>query len=310
MNRGQLSIIITGGTSFIGNYIIREYLRNGHRVTAVIRPNSKNINRLPKHDLLKITELDMSEINKLESILKGQQYNLFYHLAWEGIRGADRDNEQLQQVNYENTIEAMKIANKLGCKAFIGSGSQAEYGKCQGRIDEQRSALPNTPYGKAKLQAYTDLEKMSDKSGIRLVWARIFSVYGVYDYERTLIMTTLRKLIYNEPIQLTACTQKWDYIYVEDVAKIMYLLGVTPTAQGIYNIASGESRPLKEFIFEMRELLGSKSELMFGAVPYGDDGYVSFDPVVNRIKEDLNWKCKVSFSEGIKKILKSMEVEG
>ncbi|MBE6023221.1 MAG: NAD-dependent epimerase/dehydratase family protein [Cellulosilyticum sp.] len=310
MNKEKQHIVITGGTSFIGSYIIKEYLKNGNKVTAIIRPNSKNISRLPKDELLHIIQLDMNEINKLKDIIQKEQYDLFYHLAWEGIRGNDRDNKGLQQTNYDNTVEAMKVAIELGCKAFIGSGSQAEYGKCVGKIDEQSATAPDTEYGKAKLKAYHSLEELAGKNGIRLVWARIFSVYGVYDYEKTLIMTALTKMLNNEPIKLTACTQKWDYIYVEDVARIMYLLGIMHSAEGIYNIASGNSKPLKDFIIKMKEILKSESELMFGVIPYGNNGCVSFEPVVERLKEDLDWKCQVEFSEGIRKVLKSMELEG
>lgn len=310
MNREKLHIVITGGTSFIGSYIVKEYLKNGHKVTVIVRPNSRNLSRLPKDGSLNIIQLDMNEISNLEDLAEEGTYDLFYHLAWEGIRGEDRENKELQQANYNNTVAAMEVAIKLGCKGFIGSGSQAEYGRCTSIVSEQSEAIPDTEYGKAKLEAYQSLEEMASKNGIRLVWTRIFSVYGVHDDKKTLIMTALEKMMRNEAIKLTECIQQWDYIYVEDVAQIMYLLGITYKANGIYNIASGDSRPLKEFIVKMKEIVNSKSELMFGAIAYGDNGYVNLEPSVERLKQDLNWKCQVEFSEGIRRVLKSIELEG
>lgn len=306
MNSDKKRIIITGATSFIGSYIVKEFIKNGHHVTAIVRPNSFNLTRLEKHPSLCIVELDIDEIEKLDSIIGKQQYDLFYHLAWEGIRGDDRDNEQLQQKNYRNAIKAMQVASKLECKAFIGAGSQAEYGHCKGEITETYQAIPTTQYGKAKLETYTKLSEIAQQSDMRIIWTRIFSVYGVYDYNKTLIMTLINKMLNNEPIELTECIQMWDYIYVEDVAEMMYLLGMSNAAHGIYNIASGDSRPLKEFVMQIKAQLNSTSELKFGAIPYGDNGIINIQPNVKKIQEELNWKCKVDFREGINRILQFM----
>lgn len=309
MNDDKLKVIITGATSFIGNYIVKEYLKNGHSVTAIVRPNSANINRLPSHPLLKIVELDIDRIEEFSSSAQEEQYNLFYHLAWDGIRGAARDDHELQQRNYKNSIKAMALANSLKCTAFIGAGSQAEYGNCKGRIHEKNVAQPITEYGKAKLQTCNELMRLAANNHMRFIWTRIFSVYGIYDYEKTLVMSTLKKMLRDEVIQLTKCTQMWDYIYVEDAARAMYLLGTTQSACGIYNIASGESKPLKEFVYALKNITRSKSELRFGAVPYANANCVSIEPSVDRLRNELDWKCGISFEQGIKKITEQMKMD-
>jgi UDP-glucose 4-epimerase len=298
------NVLVTGATSFIGVHIIKEYLKNNCKIIAVVRPNSKNLNRLPKSEFLKIIEVDIDKIQDIVDKVEDKKLDIFYHLAWEGARVPYRDDAVLQNENYKSAINAMSVAIQLGCNIFVGTGSQAEYGKCIGKVDENYPTSPVTEYGKAKLKAYETLKEMAKENNMKFIWTRIFSVYGVYDYQGTLVMSALDKMKRNENIPLTQCIQNWDFIYVEDVAKIMYLLANISCMDGVYNIASGESRQLKDFVIDMKKICNSKSELQFGVVPYNSEGVVSFEPVIDKIKQNLGWSCEVGFEDGIKRIIK------
>lgn len=296
-------VVVTGATSFIGVHIIKEYLKNNCEVIAVVRPNSKNLYRLPENNLLTIVEIDMENIEELIEKFENNKIDVFYHLAWEGVRVPYRDDAILQNENYICAVKAMKAAKGLGCDIFIGSGSQAEYGKCIGKIDENYPTAPVTEYGKAKLKTYEKLKILAKENNIKFIWVRVFSVYGIYDYQGTLVMSALEKMKRNESIPLTQCLQNWDFIHVEDAAQAMYLLAKAPCSDGVYNLASGESRQLKEFVIAMKRICNSQSKLEFGEVPYNSEGIVSFQPIVDKLKQNLGWSCKVSFEEGIKSIL-------
>ena len=301
------NVIVTGATSFIGVHIIKEYLKNNCAVIAVIRPNSKNLDRLPKNNLLTVLEISMEKIERLIEEIENKKIDIFYHLAWDGVRVPYRDDAKLQNENYKCAINALKVAIRLGCDTFIGAGSQAEYGKCVGKINESYPAKPITEYGKAKLKTYQTLRKMTKESSIKFIWARIFSVYGIYDYKGTLVMSTLAKMKRNESIQLTKCVQSWDFIYVEDLAQAMYLLANTSCMDGIYNIASGESRQLKEFVIDMKDICKLNSELLFGTIPYSNEGVITCEPIVYKLKQNIQWYCNVNFKEGIKRILEYID---
>lgn len=307
MYKETINVVITGATSFIGIHLIKAYLKNNCNVTAIVRPNSKNLGRLPQSPLLIVIEEDMSEIKSITNKTQNDKFDIFYHLAWEGARVPYRDDAVLQDKNYNCSINAMYVAKQLGCKTFIGTGSQAEYGKCSGKIDENYDTHPTTEYGKAKLRAYQSLSKMAKEYNMRFIWTRIFSVYGTYDYSGTLVMSVLDKMSRNQDIPLTPCIQSWDFIHVEDVATAMYLLGSTLCMEGIYNIASGKVRQLKEFVIAMKEISHSKSELQFGAISYNSEGVIGFEPVIDKLKQNLDWSCQVKFDQGIKKILELID---
>lgn len=296
-------IVITGATSFIGIHLIEKWLETGNcEIFAVIRPSSQNRRRIPVDNRIHVIECAMENyetlINQIESA------DIFFHLAWEGVRSLDRENIVIQRNNYECTLKAMEMSEKIGCKVFLGTGSQAEYGVTSGLVNEEYPCNPNTVYGREKLHACTDLKKMSYKSGIRFIWIRIFSIYGKYDYPKTLLMTALKKMQKNELIEMTIGTQLWDYLNVSDAAHAMILLAESECASGIYNLASGQYRPLKDFILELKEILQSKSIIKFGAIPYGTEGPINLTPNVNKIKNEVHWTPKISFEKGIRELLK------
>ncbi|AIF53725.1 NAD(P)-dependent oxidoreductase [Pelosinus sp. UFO1] len=301
------NVIITGATSFLGIYLTNELLCRGCKVTAVVRKDSNNLDKLPKHGNLSIVLSNLFDRDYIKKIVNNKKFDIFYHLAWGGTRAPQRDDRLLQDSNYEATINALKLAIELGCSTFIGTGSQAEYGICMGKISENYPMHPVTEYGKAKLRACQDSMKLAIQNDLNFIWTRIFSLYGDNDYSGTLIMSSLKKMLNNEPILLTECIQNWDFLHVKDAVSALIMLGEKKCDLGIYNLASGSSRPLKEFVLQMKKITNSTSELNFGAVSYGREGIISFEPVVDKLKRTIPWQPIIQLDDGIQEILKNMK---
>ncbi|MHB1315838.1 MAG: NAD-dependent epimerase/dehydratase family protein [Christensenellales bacterium] len=302
----QKSAVVTGATSFIGTSLIKQLEQDGYKVYAVVRPDSKNFFRVPVCEAIQALPLDMEKISSLPELLNGK-IDLFYHLSWEGARVPYRDDNELQGKNYYYAINAIHTAAELGCKVFVGAGSQAEYGRFNGKVDESYRTLPLTEYGKAKLRTYETGRMLAESLHMGFVWPRIFSVYGEYDYPSTLIMTCIEKMLKNEDVPLSQCNQNWDYIYVGDVADALLNLGKKGKYGEVYNVASGNPRQLKEYVLEIYKIINSQSTLKFGAIPYSSEGAISFEPVVDKIKTELNWNAGTNFKTGIERIIKYMK---
>lgn len=294
-------VVITGATSFIGVHLIKEWLKESCEIFAVVRPNSRHIDRLPQDDKIHIIEREMTGYDSLSADIK--EADCFYHLAWEGARAPYRDDKIMQEKNYISTLKAFDSAIRMGCTFFLGSGSQAEYGMTNGAVNETYPCHPNTEYGREKLHAFQTLAAKIEGGNIHFVWIRIFSIYGTYDYPKTLVMSALGQMQKNKPVEMTPCTQLWDYLHVEDVARAMKRFAFSDCENGIYNVASGDYKPLKEFVEIIKDVTGSQSELRFGAVAYGPNGPVNLTPDVTKIKNALRWEPEISFEEGIRKMI-------
>lgn len=299
------TIVITGATSFIGVHLIEELAKQEkYIIYAVIRPQSSNKYRLDSIAGIHVLECDLTEMNNLSAMLP-DRIDVFYHLAWEGARRPQRDDAMLQENNYKAAVEAFRLAEAKGCQVFVGAGSQAEYGKTVGEITEDYPANPVTEYGKHKLKAYQEICRLSKGKGIVVKWPRIFSVYGKYDYEGTLLMSAIKKFQCNEPLDMTAGVQNWNYLYVRDVAKMLLYAGTEPCEDGVYNFASKDNRRLCEYINELKKIVQSDSKLNFGAIPYGSEGVVSFEPIIDKFLNCFPDFTFTAFTMGVREMLES-----
>lgn len=280
-----LEIIVTGATSFIGIHLLSELVKMNNKIYAVIRPNSFNKNKLKKFPNIEIVEVDQENISELKQHIN--RCDICYHLAWNGTRALDRYDEILQKENFHCSVNTFKVVSELGCKIFLGAGSQAEYGNIEGIITEETKPNPNTAYGKYKLKTCETLAILAERYDIRLIWGRIFSIYGEDDFNGTLLMKAVEKMKVNETLDMTDGTQYWNYLYVGDLVKILVALVDKSEANGIFNLASNDTRMLKEYILDLKKALKSKSIINFGSIPHQKDRKVSIRPLINKLLETL-----------------------
>lgn len=295
-------IVITGATSFIGIHLIKNLL-NEYQIIAVVRPKSQKILMLPQSPNLTKVELYMDEYNRISEEIH-ENIDVFIHLAWDGTRGRERNDINLQEKNYFRSMMALKCAIDLNTRTFISAGSQAEYGlwNKEYKLSEKEIAKPNTAYGKFKLKFYEQASKICKESTIRFIEPRFFSLYGPDDFKGTMIISTLKKMLSGEDCNLTEGIQKWDFLYIEDAIWGLRNLIENKEAHGIYNFGYGESHQLKEYIQKMYEITKSNSKLNWGAIPYPETGIVNVNPCVDKLKY-LGWEPKISFEKGIQEII-------
>lgn len=290
-------VVITGATSMIGVALIKECIKNGITVLAITRKNSGHMNRLPQSQLLRVYECDISQ---LERISLEEEYDVFYHLAWTGTSKSERDNPIIQEKNIAYTLQAVELAHRLGCKKFIGAGSQAEYGKVDGVILPGTRVAPVIAYGVAKYAAGKFSEKLCREYSMIHVWTRIFSVYGCLDNEGTMLNYAIDCFEQNEMAKFSAATQMWDYLYEEDAGKIFYLLGKCVAKSKVYCVANGNARPLKEYILELQNAWGN-AKCEFASE--NSDEVIGLQADITELIDDIGYTPATEFCDGIKKVV-------
>lgn len=303
--KGLKHVIVTGGTGVTGNALVRYLLKQGIGVTALVRRGSERVRNLPRESGLRIVECSMDEYAHIDSSLRGHWYDAFFHLSWDGSMGknkvSNRNDMYLQLQNAKYMLDAVELCHRIGCPVFLATGTQAEYGKCEDIISEETRENPQNGYGNAKLCAGRMSRIRCKELGIRHIWARLFSVYGPYDGAHSLIDTSIHKLRAGEVVQYTAGEQIWDYLYSYDAAKALCLLAEKGAAGETYCVASGKARPLKEFIWELHEIVAPDIAPVLGAIPYADGQIMRMEVCVDKIKQ-LGYETEYTFSEGIREI--------
>ena len=321
-------VVITGATGAIGRALVSVCIKAGYEVLAVVHRNSKRASELEKTGYCRVLYLDLLEYehaldamkeqgipfdnmeNLSTALLVGEScgtngYEYFFHLAWMAPFGKERENLPLQLENVKASLAAVHFAKALGCAVFTGAGSQAEYGRVEGKLSPDTPAFPETGYGIAKLCAGQMTRLACEQIGLKHIWPRILSVYGPYDREQTLISTAINDMMNNRETFFTPCDQMWDYVFSEDAARAMLLCAQKGKHGSVYVIGSGEVHLLKEYIKKIAEITGYKKEIGFGKRPYNDKQVMYLQADISDL-EKLGFKPQVSFEEGIRKIIEMM----
>lgn len=293
-------VIITGATSMLGIATIRECIKNNVRVVALLRGGSRRKKYLPQSELLTLLECDLTELKNIE--LPEGSYDIFYHFAWRYTDKSMRDDPLLQSKNIEYTLDAVQLAKRYGCKKFLGAGSQAEYGFHNEVITEDTPVVPAVCYGYAKYAAGKLAEKLCSDLGMICIWTRIFSVYGRYDGENTMIQYALRQYKNNETAQFSSGMQMWDFLFEEDAGKYFFLLGEKVKNSVLVNVASGDVKPLRQYIEEMAAVLNEKKVFSYRLGRQEGSPLNGIRPDVSRLREITGYTARVKFGEGIRKI--------
>ncbi len=301
-------VIVTGGTGVTGNALVRYLLSCGVKVTAIVRPGSFRRKYLPSDaSLLRVVDCGMESYGGIDGVLAGETYDAFFHLSWDGSTGkakiGNRNNFYLQNRNVTYALDAVELCHRLSCPEFVMTGSQAEYGRRAYVISEKEEKRPENGYGMAKLCAEGMTRLLCKQYGIRHVWPILFSVYGPNDATESLIDTSVRGIVLRkEHLSYTLGEQMWDYLYSFDAARAIVLLAEKGRDGETYHVASGQVRPLREYIQEMYAELSPGIAPRLGERPYGDGAQMFLGADISKLRQETGFSPQCEFRQGIREI--------
>ena len=284
--------IVTGAAGFTGCNLVERLLAAGYFVYCVVRENSAHNKRLENLANVQLVYADLAEYKNLYQQIQ-EPCEAFFHLAWQG----GRYDFAAQYQNVEDTLGALEAAKKIGCKRFVCTGSQAEYGPQKGLITEETCPHPIDAYGSAKLAACILTRQRAMDLGIEWIWGRIFSLYGKYEAETRMLPALVKSLRENKDFQMaTDGRQNWDYLYVSDGAEALIALLEKGKTGEIYNIAHGNYRMMREFVGLVEKFVGNTACVVYDET---NISLYSLQPSSEKLKRDTGWLPQVEFCSGL-----------
>lgn len=295
--------VVSGATSFLGSAVIRTLLAQGCEVYGIVRPDSVARQMLPDGPHFHEVSCDFSEAEKWAGEIS--HADTFFHFAWGGPGIQGRSDAAVQKQSGDNTLRAIPFAAQLGVSRFFISGSQAEYGKVNGKISEDTPCRPVLEYGINKLRVCRAAPQICQELGMEYVHSRFFSVYGPNDHPYTLIPSCIRCFLAGDTMKLSECRNMWNFLHVRDAAEAAVLLAECELSEPavVVNVAGTDTRVLRSFVEEIYRLCGERGICAFGA------RHVSEKPVDNwpdsaRLHTLINWSERVSFADGIAELIR------
>ena len=193
-----------------------------------------------------------------------------------------------------------------GCstlKLFVQFGSSEEYGAVPTPFREELREEPLTPYALVKQLVVNTSMMLYRNFKFPIMAVRPGNLYGKYQSTKRFIPYIITQLCKNKPLNVSKCEQKRDFMYINDfVVCLNKLLKNYDKAKGeIVNISTGQSFSLQSLIDTCREIIGSHSEVNYGAVPYKANEIMDLNCSVDKyesiVGESVNWNLGNSLKE-------------
>ncbi len=295
--------IVTGANGFVGRWLVKELILQGVDVIGVVHNEKSNITELQQFENVKIIICPLEKIGTLPFLIKDDNIDVFYHLAWDGTSGINRSDIRRQLSNVQAACDAVQAASEIGCLKFVNAGSIMEYEAMQYILKDGTTPGLGNIYSAAKVASDFMAKTLATNLKLPYVTAIISNIYGTGEKSERFINTTLKKLLNNEKTAFSHGLQLYDFIYASDAAKAFYIIGDRGKPNNSYYIGNSKPHPLKKFIVQMRDLVNKDIQLNFGEIPFQGAllKYNEFDTA--KMNKEFGFEAEVSFEQGIKETI-------
>ena len=315
-------ILVTGGAGFIGSNFIR-YLLQHHPDWQIVNldkltyaGNLENLADLNDDPRYTFVHGDIADRNLVKSLFEEQKFDMVAHLAAEShVDRSILDASPFIETNIKGTQVLLEAAKEYGLKKFLQVSTDEVYGSL--KPDEppftEGSALqPNSPYSASKAAADLLARAYFVTFGVPVVITRSSNNYGPFQFPEKLIPLMIKNALEGKSLPVYGKGENIrDWIFVEDNCCALDLVLQKGRAGEIYNIGGGwEKKNIEvvELICDiLSEELGESVEEFKKLITFvkdrpGHDLRYALDS--SKIKEELGWQPKETFSSGLRKTIK------
>lgn len=292
-------VVITGGTGFIGSWLVEEMLEQSIEVIMLVRDASRC--SVAPREGVDVVVYYSEEYERLKE--QKEPIDAFYHLGWGGVATQDKNDCRLQMNNISFSMEMLDYAYEIGAEKFIGIGTVAEYSFCESIMDVNAKQTPNDMYGAAKTAVHYLLETRARLLKMQFIWTVLPSTFGEGRRDNNIITYTILSLLRGDIPEYGYLTQMWDFLYVKEVVRALRYIGEKGYAGKTYAIGSGVFKPLKDYIMTIRDIINPNQELGIGVKPELSDKVFSSCVSIYDLTKDTGFVPEITFEEGIRKTI-------
>ena len=263
------NILITGGLGFIGSHVVDCFVENGYNVWII--DNESSLNSGYRNSKVIYIKEDIRS-DKLEGIFQNTHFDFCIHLAAQAsVTRSVKDPINDASVNILGSINIINLCKKYNCTKIIVASSAAVYGNPKYLpVDEEHPTEILSPYGLSKLT----MEKYIQLSGVPYIICRFSNVYGERQNafgEAGVVSIFSNAMQNNKDVFIDGDgEQSRDFVYVKDVADIIYKLCSSDIKNEILNVSTNTSCTINELFKTMAKVYDYKKEPIYRTSRVGD----------------------------------------
>lgn len=297
-------IFLIGGSGFIGKNLV-EHLVKDYELTVVDKfIDEAFFCNLPQVNILKM--------DLVEDKIPAEYPTPDYIINLASIVTAERDFSLFDGLISSNLKVLLNLYERFkgdeALKMFIQFGSSEEYGNEGSPFVETMRECPNSPYALVKQLTVNTALMLHANYGFPAMVVRPGNLFGKYQNKSKFIPYVISQLKENQPLNVTPCEQKRDFIYASDFAWcIGQLIKNYQKAVGqIVNVASGESISLKDIIEICRNHISSSSEVNYGALPYRENEVMDLKCSEDKLSSIIGQEIKFNINNRLKEYISTL----
>ncbi len=305
-------ILVTGAGGFIGSHLVERLLKEGAKVRAFVRYNSRGdpglLKLLPpeKYSRLEIIAGDLRDAHAILDAVSGCQ--LVFHLgALISIPYSYHYPVDVAETNFMGTLNILMACRARKIERLIHTSTSEVYGTArQVPISEAHPLQGQSPYSASKIGADKLAESFYCTYNLPVVTVRPFNTFGPRQSARAIIPTIISQALSRSTIRLGSLEMSRDFTYVDDTVSGFLAAAQAEGVEGeVFNLGTGVDirisdlakaiikkigNPIKIMV-ELQRLRPEKSEVM----------RLISDNEAARTR--LGWQPEVSLDQGLDKTI-------
>lgn len=298
--------IVTGGAGFIGSHMVDAFVERGYAVRVIdsmIGGREENLAHLAGNPDVVLEKRDIRSYAPDDALFRGAKYVIHFAGIGDIVPSIERPMEYMS-ANVQGTVHMLECARQAGVQKFVYAASSSCYGLAKTPTREDHPVEPLYPYALSKYQGEQAAFHWNLVYKLPVNSIRIFNAYGTRSRTSgaygAVFGVFLRQKIAGKPYTVVGDgKQSRDFLYVTDVARAFLAAAETERTGRIYNLGAGNPQSVNRLV----ELLGG--EVTYIPKRPGEPDCTHAD--ITRITAELGWKQRVSFEEGVAKIVANID---
>jgi UDP-glucose 4-epimerase len=308
---GPKKILLTGGAGFIGSHLAEAFLRQGHEVAVVDNLSSGRREQVPTG--AQFYPYDIQSQETFDLIGRWRPQVLVHHAAQMSVRLSVEDPVMDARENILGSLNLFQAAARIGMeKTLFASTGGAMYGdQAPVPAREEDMALPECPYGVAKLAVEHYLHFYQREYGITPISLRYANVYGPRQNglgEAGVVAIFIEKFLAGEQLLINGDgLQTRDFVCVEDVVAAN-LAALDYHRAGVFNIGTGRETDILMVYRQLQGIIGSPRGPAHGPAKPGEQRRSALDST--RARKLLDWQPRLTLAEGLARTVAAFRERG
>ena len=301
-------VLVTGGCGFIGSHLVCKLIKEGHKVIVIDNMNSDIYDKKLKFQRLKLIHkkiekfyhMDLRNRPNVQKVIKKHNIEKIMHLAAHaGVRHSiDYPDEYTSDI--EGTVILYDVARLNGIKDIVFASSSSVYGMNEDLPFTEKEIVdrPISIYAASKRSCELLGFTFCNLHNMNISNIRFFTVYGPWGRPDMALFTFVTNILNDQEIEIfNNGNMTRDFTFVTDIVEGLYLAMIKPAGFKIYNLGSGQSIGLIEFVKEIEKALGRPAKIINKPMQLGDVKNTLAS--IELAKMELGYKPQVSIRKGI-----------